>query len=106
VALKQKYLYKAKIKERAFLDSLSNLDHDPDDTSSSLSDGELDKQVEDKINRLCFFADTVGGLYTMALHEDAVGNDDKDNNDNTSKVSFSIDDLTAEVDELMNDLAT
>jgi hypothetical protein len=33
--LKQKYLHKAKIKEHAFLASLSDLDHDSDDISSS-----------------------------------------------------------------------
>jgi hypothetical protein len=37
-ALKKKYLKKAKVKEHAFLASLSDLNHDSSDSSSSLSD--------------------------------------------------------------------
>jgi hypothetical protein len=59
-ALKQKYLHKAKIKEHVFLASLSDLHYDFDDTSSSWSDEELEKRIEDMLNGLCFFA---------ALHE-------------------------------------
>jgi hypothetical protein len=36
-ALKQNYVCKAKIKERAFLTSISDLDHKTDDTSSPLN---------------------------------------------------------------------
>jgi hypothetical protein len=62
-ALKQKYIHKAKIKECAFLASLSDLDHDFDDTStSSLSDERLEWRVEAKLNNLCFFVDNAGGL--------------------------------------------
>jgi hypothetical protein len=51
-ALKKKYLQKAKIKERVV---------------SSSSDEETERRVEDKLNWLCFIADTVGGFCTMAL---------------------------------------
>jgi hypothetical protein len=57
-ALKKKYLQKAKIKERAFLASLSDLDHDFDDVISSLIDEETERRVEDKLNGLCFIIDT------------------------------------------------
>jgi hypothetical protein len=53
--------------------------------------------VEDKLNELCFFIDTTRGLYTMALGENLVGGDDF-----TIEVSLFIDDLTAEIDELMS----
>jgi hypothetical protein len=42
-ALKKKYLQKEKIKERAFLASLSDLDHDSDDVVSSSSDEETER---------------------------------------------------------------
>jgi hypothetical protein len=61
-ALKKKYLQKAKIKECAFLASLSDLDHDTDDTTSSLSDEETDKRVKDKLNGLCFLTNTADRL--------------------------------------------
>lgn len=64
--LKKKYLEKAKIKERAFLASLSNLDHDSDDVVSSSSDEETERRVEDKLNGLCFIPDATGGFCTMA----------------------------------------
>jgi hypothetical protein len=53
--------------------------------------------VKDKLNELCFFIDTTRGLYTMALGENLVGGDDF-----TIEVSLFIDDLTAEIDELMS----
>jgi hypothetical protein len=53
-ALKKKYLWKAKVKECDFLAFLSNLDHDSDDSTSSLSDEELERRVKDKLNRLYF----------------------------------------------------
>jgi hypothetical protein len=84
-ALKKKYLQKAKIKECAFLASLSDLDHDSDDVISSSSDEETERRVEDKLNGMCFIADTAGGFYTTALGEDAVGtSDDKDIGDDTT----------------------
>jgi hypothetical protein len=66
-ALKKKYLQKAKIKECLFLASLSDLDHDSDDVVSSSSDEETERRVDDKLNGLCFIADTAGGFCTMAL---------------------------------------
>jgi hypothetical protein len=43
----------------------------------------------------------------MALSEDTVASGNKDNGDNsTSEVSFSADDLTAEVEELATALAS
>jgi hypothetical protein len=57
-ALKKKYLEKVKVKkECAFLASLSDLDHDSDDSSSSSSGKELERRVEDKMNRLSFITD-------------------------------------------------
>jgi hypothetical protein len=107
-SLKKKYLQKAKIKERAFLASLSNLDHDSDDVISSSSDEEIERRVEDKLNGLCFIADTTGGFYSMALGEDAVNtSDDKDISGNTnSEVLPSTDDLTIEIEELNAALAS
>jgi hypothetical protein len=101
-ALKKKYLQKAKIKECAFLASLSNLDHDSDDVVSSLSDEEIERRVEDKLNGLCFIADTTGGFCTMALGEDTVSTGD----DTTSEVLPSVDDLAAEIEELNVALAS
>jgi hypothetical protein len=43
--LKKKYLQKAKIKERAFLTSLSDLDHDYDNAASSSSDEETERRI-------------------------------------------------------------
>jgi hypothetical protein len=107
-ALNKKYLQKAKIKEHAFLASLSDLDHDSDDVVSSSSDEETKRRVEDNLNMLCFIADTAGGFCTMALGEDAVGtNEDKDiGDDTTSKVLPSADDLVAEIEELNDALAS
>jgi hypothetical protein len=107
-ALKKKYLQKAKIKERAFLASLIDLDHDSDDVVSSSSDEETERRVEDKLNGLCFIADTARGFCTMALGEDAVGtSDDKDiGDDTTSEVLPFADDLTIEIEELNAALAS
>lgn len=107
-ALKRKYRQKAKIKERAFLASLSDLDHDSDESASASSDEEVERHVEDKLNGLCFFAGTAGGLCTMALGEDAVGtSNDKDiGDDTTSEVLPFADDLAAEVEELTAALAS
>jgi hypothetical protein len=44
--LKKKYLQKAKIKERVFLTSLSDLDHDYDNAASSSSDEETERQID------------------------------------------------------------
>jgi hypothetical protein len=57
------------------LTSLSNLDHDYNESASSSSDEELERHVEDKLNGMCFIVDTVGGLCTMALGDDVVGGD-------------------------------
>jgi hypothetical protein len=101
-ALKKKYLQKAKIKDHAFLASLSDLDHDFDDVVSSSSDEETERRVEDKLNGLCFVPDTAGGFCTMALGEDAVGTSD----DTTYEVLPSADDLAAEIEELNAALAS
>jgi hypothetical protein len=97
----KKYLQKAKAKDHTFLASLSNLDHDFNDSSSSSSGVKLERWVEDKLNGLCFLNNTIGGLCTSALGDDTVGCGDKDIDDNsTFEVSLSTDDLTAEVGEL------
>jgi hypothetical protein len=104
-ALKKKYLQKAKIKERAFLASLSN--HDSDELTSSSSSEELERRIEDKLNRLCFITDTIGGLCTITLGDDGVGGDNQDiSNDFTSEVSHFANDLVAEVEELTTALAS
>jgi hypothetical protein len=46
-------IHKAKLKERAFLTSLSDLGNDSDHTSSSSYN-----KIENKLNGLCFFANT------------------------------------------------
>jgi hypothetical protein len=103
----KKYLQKAKIKERAFLTSLSDLNHDSDESASSSSDTKLERRVENKPNRLCFIADPMGGHCTMSLGDDVVGNDVKDISGNSaSEVSHSTDDLAAEVEELTAALAS
>jgi hypothetical protein len=106
--LKKKFLQKEKIKAHAFLASLSDLDHDSDDVVSSSSDEDTERRAEDKLNRLCFIADTIGGFCTMALGENAVGtSDDKDiSNDTTSEVLPSVDDLALEIEELHATLAS
>jgi hypothetical protein len=69
--------------------------------ASSSSDEELERRFEEKLNGLCFIADTAGGLYTMALGDDAVGGDGKYiGDDSASEVSHSNDDLVTEVEEL------
>jgi hypothetical protein len=102
-----KYLQKAKIKEQAFLASLSDLDNDSNDTSSSSSDEETDRRVKDKLDGLYFLVDTIGGLWTMALGGDALGGDDKDIGEGSaSEVTHLADDLAAEVEELTATLSS
>ena len=85
----------------ACLASLSDLDHDSNDSMSSLSDEETDRRVEDKLNGLCFIADTAGGLCTMALGDEAAGDDGQHIDDgSTSEVSHSTGDLAVEIEEL------
>jgi hypothetical protein len=90
------------MKERAFLASLSDLDHDSNDVVSSSSDEETERRVEDKLNGLCSIPDSAGGFCTMALGEDVVGTgDDKDiGDDTTSEVLPSANDLVAEIEVL------
>jgi hypothetical protein len=58
------------------------------------------------MNGLCFIANTIGGLCTMALGDDAVGGDGKDINDGSaSKVSHFVDDLTTDLEEMNATLA-
>jgi hypothetical protein len=71
------------------------------------SNDKLERQVKDKLNMLCFFANTARGLYAMAVGKEVVGGDGKDINNNCmSKVSLSTNELSAEVDELTNALAS
>jgi hypothetical protein len=69
------------VKERVFLASLSDLNHDSNDSSSSSRDKELERWVKDRLNRLCFLVDTTRGLCTMALGDDVVGSNNKDASD-------------------------
>lgn len=82
--------------------SLNDLDIDSDDdTSSSLSDDESKREVEDRVNRLCILADFVKkGFCGMALdngkvrsHDDHISGDDSH-----SKVQLSADELAAKLD--------
>jgi hypothetical protein len=90
------------------LASHSDIDHDSNDVVSSSSDEETERRVEDKLNGLCFIADTAGGFYTMTLGEDAVGTgDDKYiGDDTTSKVLPFVDDLADGIEELNTALAS
>jgi hypothetical protein len=85
--------------------SLSDLDIDSSDehASSSSSDNESERKVEEKLNGLCFFADpTHGGFCTMALGNKAgSGKGDALNDDDcTSQVSLSDDELATEINTL------
>ena len=53
-----------------------DLDHESDKSVSSSSNEKLERHIEHKLNGLCFITNTVGGLCTMALGDDAVGGDD------------------------------
>jgi hypothetical protein len=67
---------------------------------SSSSDEGTNRRVEDMLNVLCFLADTRGDLCTMALGDDAMGDDSQDiNNVFSSKVSHSANDLAAVTEE-------
>jgi hypothetical protein len=101
-----KYRKNMKAQERAFITSLSDVD-DNSDNKSSPSDDESKRKVEDRFNGLCFFANTAQGFCTMALG-DEVENDkcNAANNDDTSEVAPSIDDLLAELNVLNDDLTS
>jgi len=72
--LDRETLKKAKIRARAFLASLSDIDVDSDDYESSLSDDESEKKIMEQLNGLCFVADsTHGGFCTMALGDEEIG---------------------------------
>jgi len=93
----------AKAQERAFLDSLSDLEKDSmDSDSSTSSDDESKRKINDNMNGLCFHVDTTeGGLCTMALDNEVVSGDSKaHNNDSRSEVSLCADELTAKVNSL------
>ena len=98
------YLKKAKAQEHAFLALLSNLDIDSSykHASSSLSDDESERKVKEKLNGLCFFAEsTYRGFCTMALGDKVeTGKDEVLDDDNASQVSLSVDELAAEVETL------
>jgi hypothetical protein len=66
---------------------------------SSSSSEETDRRVEDKLNELCFITNTTCILCSLALGDDAVGDDSQDIYDEfTSKLSHSANDLVAELD--------
>ena len=93
----------AKAQEHAFLNSLSDLKKDSMDSGSSTSsDDESKRKINDKMNGLYFHADTAeGGLCTMAVGNEVVSGDSKaHNNDSRSEVSLCADELTAKVDSL------
>ena len=73
-----------RLKMHALLASQSYLDHDSNESASSSSDEELERHVEYKLNGLCFIVDTVGGLYTMAHGDYAVGGDSNDISDDSA----------------------
>jgi hypothetical protein len=99
-------LKKAKDQECAFLASLSNLDNDTDDdrSSSPSSDDESERKREDKLTRLCFIAgSTHGGFCTLAVNTEVKASKDVVLiDDNTTKVTPSLDYLVAEF-KTMND---
>jgi hypothetical protein len=86
-AIKNEYLKKAKAHDRAFLDSLSDLEKDStDNDSSTSSDNESKRKIKDKLSGLCFLADTTKqGFCTMALGDEVVrGNGEASDDDNMS----------------------
>jgi hypothetical protein len=109
-AIKKAYLKKAKAHERAFLDSLSDLEKDSIDSDSSTSSGnESKRKIKDKLRGLCFHADTTKqGLYTTALGDEVeagkgkveIGKDEASSDDDTSHVSLSADELAVEAETL------
>jgi hypothetical protein len=82
--------------------------YDSNDVVSTSSDKDTERLVEDKLDGLCFITDIVGGLCTMALGEDTVGtSDDKDiDDDTTSLVLPSANDLAVKIEELNTALAS
>jgi hypothetical protein len=104
-ALKKMYLKKAKAQERAFLAFLSDLDNDTDDdrSSSPSSDDESKRKCEDKLTGLCFIAgSTHRGFCTMEVDAEVMASKDVvPVDDDTTKVTPSIDYLVAEL-ETMN----
>jgi hypothetical protein len=107
--LKKKYFKKAKVQERAFLASLSNLDNDTDDDrSSSSSNDESERKRKDKLTGLCFVADsTHGGFCTMAVDAEMKANKDMvPIDDDTTEVTPSIDNLVAELDIMTDTLVS
>ena len=89
--LKKQFHKTTKALEHAFLASLSDLNSNTKDSSSSLSNDESVRKVVDKLNSLCFLTDsTLNDLCTMAFNSETVG-DDVNNFDTDSKIPPSID---------------
>ena len=93
-ALKKAYLKKLKAQERAFLASLSDLNDSGDERFAS-SDNDPKQRIEDKLNGVCFFADSShGGFCTMALEEEVVEKNSTPVHNYTTEVLPSIDSLS------------
>jgi hypothetical protein len=105
--LKKKYYQKAKIKERAFLASINDLDHDFDESASSSRDEEFERHVEDN-SMACASSWTPWETSTPWHLVRAVRTsyDKVTYKDSTSEVSHSANDLAAEVEELNVALAS
>jgi hypothetical protein len=83
------------------LASLSNINIDSDDSTSSLSDNESEREVKDKVNRLCFLADSIKeGFCGMVLHNGKARSHDNhvSSDDSHSEVQLSANELVAELD--------
>jgi hypothetical protein len=88
--LKYNYLKKSNTQEHAFLSTLRHLNNDYGDDYTSSSNDESKCKIEEKLNELCFFVDSVNeGFYTMA-HGDEVGSGNSDDNSNDSRSKVCI----------------
>ena len=101
--LKKKYIKNAKAQQCAFPTSLSDLELDSSDNdSSSSSDDKSKKKLQDKLNELCFLANSTKDRFCfMALGDEMVGGDD---NDSDSKVPRFAVELVVELDTLNDTL--
>jgi len=99
--LDKEALKKVKIRARAFLASLSDIDADSDDHESSSSNDESEKKITEQLNGPCFVTDcTHGGFCTMALGNEEIGKGKASDDECASQVSLSFDELSNEVDKL------
>src|SRR5579859_5947014 len=99
--IKKKFLKKMKAKEQAFIASLSDIELS-DDNSAPSSDDESEEKIEEKLNGLCFFTNSVhGGFCTMALEDSDIAGVGKPlDEDSTPEVSPTIESLSSELDSL------